>query len=135
MPQPKIITFLIIATLTFLPATQVFAADEGDWKKGRIYYRMTCTACHKAMTGKGISPASMTIEEWKNYSAADQHDATGNSNSSMKYYVSREYRDSVKESNKAAAKFIDMSNEELLANVRAFVIHGAKDSDTPARCQ
>jgi hypothetical protein len=135
MPQPQIITFLIITALTFLPVTQVFAADEGDWKKGRIYYRMTCTACHKAMTGQGISPASMTIEEWKQYIAADKHDASGKSNASVKYYVSREYRESVKDSNKAAAKYIDMTDEELLANVRAFVIHGAKDSDTPARCQ
>ena len=105
--------------------------EEGNWRGGRIYYHMTCTACHKDMTGEGISPMSKNIAEWKVYIAADAHDASGRSNPSLKYYVSKAYRTEVKDSNKAAAKFINLTDDELLADVRTFVIHGAKDSDTP----
>ena len=52
----------------------------------------------------------------------------------VSYYVSKEYRESIKGSNRAAAKFIKMPAASLFADVRAFVIHGAKDSDNPARC-
>ena len=106
-------------------------AEDGNWKVGRIYYRMVCTACHTEHAGGAISPATMTKAEWKAYIAADKH-AKGKD--SVKYYVSQEYRNSIKDTNKAAAKFASMPDEEMLANVQAFVIHGAKDSDTPARC-
>lgn len=106
-------------------------AEDGDWKVGRIYYRMVCTACHKDHAGGAIPPSSMTKAEWKAYIAADKH-AKGKD--SVKYYVSQEYRNSIKDDNKAAAKFLKVPDDEMLANVQAFVIHGAKDSDTPARC-
>ena len=38
---------------------------DGNWKKGRIYYRMVCTACHSEHAGGSISPATMTKAEWK----------------------------------------------------------------------
>jgi cytochrome c5 len=106
-------------------------AEDGNWKVGRIYYRMVCTACHTDNAGGAISPSTMTKAEWKAYIAADKH-AKGKD--SVKYYVSQEYRNSIKDTNKAAAKFAKMPDDEMLANVQAFVIHGAKDSDTPARC-
>lgn len=111
-------------------AVPVQAAD-GNWKVGRIYYRMVCTACHRDHAGGAIPPSNMTKAEWKAYIAADKH-AKGKD--SLKYYVSQEYRNSIKDTNKAAAKFVKMPDDEMLANVQAFVIHGAKDSDTPARC-
>ncbi|MDH3947395.1 MAG: c-type cytochrome [Gammaproteobacteria bacterium] len=114
----------------FGAAIPVQAAD-GNWKKGRIYYRMVCTACHKDHAGGSISPATMTKAEWKAYIAADQH-AKGKD--TLSYYVSQEYRNSIKDTNKAAAKFAKVPNDEMMADVQAFVIHGAKDSDTPARC-
>ena len=82
-----------------------------------------------------ISPMSRTIAEWKSYVAADKHDATGKSNQSLKYYVSSAYRESAKDSNRAAEKFLDQPEQKLLADIRAWVVRGAKDSDTPARCQ
>ena len=111
------------------------AAEEGNWRRGRIYYRMVCTDCHKEMAKQSISPMSKTIAEWKAYVTADKHDVSGKSNPSLKHYVSKAYRTEVKEENKAAAKFIDLPEEELLSDVRAWVVRGAKDSDTPARCQ
>lgn len=122
------------ASLLLIPLTQVLA-EEGNWRQGRIYYRMVCTDCHKTTIGQGISPMTRTIEEWKAYIAEDRHNASDKGNPSVSYYVSKEYRNSVKDTNKAASKFIDMPDEELLANLRAFLAHGAKDSDTPARCQ
>ncbi len=113
-----------------LPMAQ---AADGDWKIGRIYYRMVCTDCHKKEAGGAISPSSYTKAEWAAYIEADKH---AKDKDSLKHYVSTEYRDSIKDTNKAAGnkKIVAKSDEELLADVQAFVIHGAKDSDTPARC-
>jgi hypothetical protein len=109
------------------------AADDGNWKIGRIYYRMVCTDCHKQQAGGAISPSSYTKAEWTAYIEADKH---AKEKDSLKHYVSTEYRDSIKDTNKAAGnkKIAAKSAEELMADVHAFVIHGAKDSDTPARC-
>lgn len=117
--------------LGFLMTPFMAQAADGNWKKGRIYYRMVCTACHSEQAGGSISPATKTKAEWKAYIEADSH-AKGKDK--VSYYVSKEYRESIKSSNRAAAKFIKVPNDELLADVKAFVIHGAKDSDSPARC-
>ena len=87
------------------------------------------------MTGEGISPASRTIAEWKAYLDSDRHDQSGRSNSSVSYYASREFREAVRDRNKVADKLIDLSDEELMADVRAFLVHGASDSDNPTRCR
>ena len=76
-----------------LPAyTPIVDGAEANWRHGRIYYRMVCTACHKEMA-ESISPVTKTIVEWKAYFNADRHDKSGRTNSSLKYYVSREYRE------------------------------------------
>jgi cytochrome c5 len=123
--------FAFSLMLCLLGTTIPLHAEDGDWKVGRIYYRMVCTACHRDNAGGAIAPSTMTKAEWKAYIAADKH-AKGKD--TLKYYVSQEYRNSIKDTNKAAAKFASMPDEEMLANIQAFVIHGAKDSDTPARC-
>ena len=125
--KPFAISLMVCLFGTAIPVQ----AEDGNWKRGRIYYRMVCTACHTEHTGGSISPATMTQAEWKAYIAADKHAKGKNT---VKYYVSQEYRNSIKASNKAAAKFAKLPNDEMLADVQAFVIHGAKDSDTPARC-
>lgn len=119
-----------------LAATAAQAAD-GDWRLGRVYYRMVCTACHSTPEGGGhaIAPSAKTKAEWTAYMAADKHDATGKANPKVSYYTSVAYRESVKDKNKAAAKFLKMPDAELQAAVGAFVVYGAKDSDNPASCQ
>lgn len=109
----------------------VAQASDGNWKKGRIYYRMVCTACHNDNAGGAIAPSTKTKAEWSAYLDTDSH-AKGKDK--VSFYVSKEYRESIKASNKAAAKFIKIPDAELLEDVKAFVIHGAKDSDNPARC-
>jgi cytochrome c2 len=122
-----ILTLLALGLL----ASPLLARAEGDWKKGRIYYRMICTSCHTEKAGGAISPTTKTMAEWKAYIAADKH-AKGKD--SLKYYVSKAYRESIKATNKAAAKFIDDAEATLLEDVKAFVIKGAKDGDAPAKC-
>ena len=110
------------------------AAGKANWKRGRVYYRMVCTVCHIQETGAAISPNSLTIAEWNAYMDADKHDATGKSNPKLSHYTSKSYRESIKDSNKAAKKFLKMPDAALFADVKSFVVHGAKDSDTPASC-
>ncbi len=111
------------------------AADDGaNWKRGRVYFRMVCTGCHKDMLGSPIAPNSRTIAEWSAYMDANKHDASGKTKPTIMDYISQEYRESVKDSNKAAKKLLKMSDDALYADVKAFVVYGAKDSDTPASC-
>ncbi len=128
---------VILAVSMLLPMGLVYAAEdgEGDWRRGRIYYRTTCTDCHKEMTGEGISPAEKTIAEWKAYLDANRHDQSGRTNPFVSYYVSQEYRESIRDSNKVADKLIDLPDEALIKDVRAFLVHGASDSDNPTRCR
>jgi cytochrome c5 len=113
-------------------ATCAFAAQagEGDWKRGRVYYRMVCTSCHEKSV-KPIAPNERTKAEWAAYLQADKH-AKGKD--TVKYYVSKQYRASAKATNKAAEKFIDVSEQDLFDDVRSFVTRGAKDGDSPASC-
>ena len=124
----KIITTCVLALSM---ASMTIQAADGNWKKGRIYYRMVCTACHTDQAGNTIAPSTKTKAEWDAYLSANSH-AKGKDKAS--FYVSKEYRESIKATNKAAAKFIKVPDATLLADVNAFVIHGAKDSDNPARC-
>ncbi len=108
------------------------AADDG-WKRGRVYYRMVCTACHATPEGgdKAIGPNLKTKAEWAAYIAADKH-AKGKD--SLKYYISKEYRAKIKATNKAAEKYADVPDADLMADLKAFVAKGAKDGDSPAGC-
>jgi len=110
-------------------------AEDANPKRGRVYFKMVCTVCHMTQAGKAIPPSAFTMAEWGAYIDADKHDKTGASNPSVKYYTSQEYRKSVADTNKAAQKFLDVPDDQMLADVRAFVVSGAKDSDTPASCE
>lgn len=49
----KILTACLLAVLMTPFMAQ---AGDGNWKKGRIYYRMVCTDCHNDHAGGAISP-------------------------------------------------------------------------------
>lgn len=129
------ITTLTITTALLGTASVCAQAYDGDWKRGRVYYRQVCTSCHLSMANKTISPAERVKADWTAYLEADQHDIKGKSNHSVKYYSSREYRKSIAATNKAAEKFLDVPDAEMQADLKAFVLYGAKDSDNPSRCQ
>jgi cytochrome c5 len=111
----------------------VSAADaaDGDWKRGRVYYQKVCTDCHTAKAGGPIAPNARTMADWTNYLNADKH-AKGKE--SLKKYASKEYRSSIKATNKAAEKYADVADEQLLSDIKSFMLKGAKDGDSPASC-
>ena len=126
----KVRLALIAATLPALFATAAQAYDA-DWKRGRIYYRSVCTSCHVASPIGQINPSSKTKAEWGSYVQADKH-AKGKE--SVKMYVAKDYRAKIKASNKAAEKFADVPEQELLEDVKVFLQRGAKDGESPASC-
>ncbi len=117
-----------VVVVTLFPA---LAQAEADWKRGRVYYRMVCTQCHAEKAGGAISPSVKTKAEWSAYFKADKH-AKGKD--AVKFYFSNQFRDSIKATNKAAAKFADVPEADLSADVMEFLQKGAKDGDAPARC-
>lgn len=123
--------FRSILALSLLCTATFASAYDADWKRGRVYYRSVCTACHAAQTGGSIAPSTMTKAQWGNYLQADKH---AKAKDSIKHYVSKSYRASIKMQNKAAEKFADVPDDELLEDIKAFVIKGAKDGDAPASC-
>jgi hypothetical protein len=128
MKLQKILILTLIAPLFGLPK---FVLAEGDWKVGRVYYRMVCTACHVDTSAGSIAPNTRTKAEWAAYVEADKH---ADGKDTLTYQVSKEYRNSIKDTNRAAERYIDKPTEELLEDVKAFLIYGAKDSDNPAGC-
>lgn len=126
--KPSTLSILAIA---LLGASFPALSYDGDWKRGRLYYSNVCTDCHKAKAGGVIEPTSRTKAEWAAYIQADKH-AKGKE--SLKHYFSKPYRDSIKATNRVAAKFADVPDSELIEDVKAFLNRGAKDGDAPAKC-
>ena len=116
------------SAMLILPAAESFAEGDGNWKRGRIYYRAACTSCHTAEIGESISPASKRIAEWEEWIE------TPEGAEHLAQYVSQDYRAEIAPDNKVAEKFAPIANDDLWADIRAFVIYGAKDSATPATC-
>jgi hypothetical protein len=109
-------------------------AYEGDLRRGRLYYRQICTTCHQTILGKAIAPNERLKADWSAYVKADKHDKSGKSNPSMKYFTTKAYRETIKDSNKAAAKLLNANDAELYADVQAWLQYSAKDSDNPSGC-
>ncbi|MDX9994878.1 MAG: hypothetical protein RBS28_06100 [Rhodocyclaceae bacterium] len=119
---------LMAASAMFASVAQAY---DADWKRGRVYYRSVCTSCHAASPIGQINPSSKTKAEWGAYIQADKH-AKGKD--SVKQYVSKDYRAKIKASNKAAEKFADVPEQDLLEDVKVFLQRGAKDGEAPASC-
>jgi len=128
-----LIAVLVIVMLGFSSQAE---AKKGNWKKGRIYYRMVCTECHIEKAGGKISPAEKTRAEWADYFEKNLHGPQDQpAKYAASYFVSREFRESIKDSNRAAKKMLKIPEEQLLEDVKAFLEHTAKDSDQPSRCE
>ena len=126
----KLTTTLTAGVALCLLASSAFAYDA-DWKRGRVYYRSVCTSCHAVQPVGTINPSSKTKAEWAAYLKADKHNK---GKDTVKQYVSKAYRASIKSGNKAAEKFAAVPDQELLDDVGAFLTKGAKDGDAPASC-
>ena len=112
-------------------AASAAQAADGDWKRGRVYYQKVCTECHTAKAGGPIAPNTRTMAEWTTYLNANKH---GKGKEPLKMYVSSAYRANIKATNKAAEKYADVPEEQLFNDVKAFMLKGAKDGDSPASC-
>ena len=53
-------SFIVALVVILLAASSMVEAAQGNWKKGRIYYRMVCTQCHIENAGGAISPSEKT---------------------------------------------------------------------------
>ncbi len=108
-------------------------AYEGEWKRGDVYYRMVCSDCHKSQPCGPISPNSRTRAEWTKYLDTPNGHAKGKDD--VKHYMSKDFRASIAAKNKAAAKFANVPEEELFADVKAMLMRSAKDGDAPTGCR
>lgn len=124
----KVALPLLVTAALFSSAAQAY---DPDWKRGRVYYRSVCTSCHAASPVGSINPSTKTKAEWEAYLTADKH-AKGKD--SVKQYISKQYRASIKASNKAAEKFADVPDQELFEDIKVFLKRGAKDGEAPASC-
>jgi hypothetical protein len=126
------IPLLVIVLLGFSSLSEA----KGNWKKGRIYYRMVCTECHIEQAGGAISPSEKTKSEWTDYFEKNIHGPQDTpAKYAASYFVSREYRESIKDTNRAAKKMLKIPDDKLLEDVKTFLDHTAKDSDQPSRCE
>ena len=119
----------VLAVMLGAGAVTAAQAYDGEWKRGRIYYRQVCTACHTAELKKAIDPHGRTMAEWAAYFQADKH-----GKDTVNFYFSRQFRDGIKAKNAAAAKYADLPEKDLIEDVRAFLHKSAKDGDSPAGC-
>ena len=126
----KSVTTLVAAAILSTISVSAQAYDA-DWKRGRIYYRSVCTSCHVASPVGAINPSTRTKADWAAYIKADKH-AKGKD--TVTQYASKTYRASIKSANKAAEKFADVPEQQLLDDIKAFVEYGAKDGEKPASC-
>lgn len=121
----------VLAALLGATAMTSAQAYDADWKRGRVYYRQVCTSCHMAQVNKQFGPNEKTKADWAAYLTADKHNK---GKDTVKQYFSKQYRASIKATNKAAEKFADVADQELMDDVKAFLIRSAKDGDAPASC-
>lgn len=124
----RIVLPAIAIAALFSSAAQAY---DPDWKRGRVYYRSVCTSCHVAQPVGQINPSSKTKADWAAYIQADKH-AKGKD--TVKQYVSKEYRASIKSANKAAEKFAAVPDQDLMEDIKLFLMRGAKDGEAPASC-
>ncbi len=120
-----------VVLIGLLAASFSAQAYDADWKRGRVYYRSVCTSCHAGDPIGSINPSTKTKAQWSAYLLLDKH-AKGKD--TVTKYVSKSYRASIMSTNKAAAKFADTPDAELLEDIKVFLIKGAKDGESPATC-
>ena len=131
--RAKTAVTLLVATLALVFAGSSLGGEPNK-RRGQVYFKMVCTECHVQTADKTIPPNARTMAEWDAYMSTDQHDSSGSSEPTVSYYTSAAYRESIKDSNKAAKKFLGLPADQIYADVKAFVVAGARDSDTPASC-
>jgi len=127
----KLTVALPLVAAASLIAIPPASAYDGDWKRGRIYYRAICSSCHATTPTGVVQPNGRTKAEWAAYLKADKHEK---GKDSVSQFFSKAYLDSIKGQNKAAAKFADVPADQLMKDVEIFLQRSAKDGAAPASC-
>lgn len=136
MKTYKSLSAVLMLLVCFSSIAKAADAGKGNWKKGRIYYRMVCTECHIEKAGGAIAPSEKTKAQWVDYFEKNLHGPQDEpAKYAASYFVSLEFRESIKDTNRAAKKMLKVPEDKLLEDVKAFVNHTAKDSDQPSRCE
>lgn len=125
---------LVISTYLFC-LTAVNVSAEVNWRRGSLYFKQVCNACHEKVLGTSIAPDSYTQSEWHAYMKADSHSKLTNSNDRVSNYTNREYRDLMEPSIQSLVLFFDQKGSDILLDIEAHLVHHAKDSDMPSSCQ
>ena len=122
------------ASLSCLVAlTTAASAYDGDWKRGRVYYQGVCTPCHKA-TSQVRRASRPTPIRSPNGTPICRPTSTRaarirSSNTCRRPIAARSRRRT-----RWPTRFQPVSDQDLLHDVKAFVVNGAKDGDAPAGC-
>ncbi|MGL4746399.1 MAG: c-type cytochrome [Shewanella sp.] len=99
----------IAAALMGCLATQAYAAEGGNPKKGKHLYKKECKACHsQAGEGGELTPMSKTMSQWNRFFDKDKH--------------------------KLKPEAFNGLTEQNLKDIQQFLYDHAADSEQPQTC-
>ncbi len=99
----------IAAALMGCLATQAYAAEGGNPKKGKHLYKKECKACHsQAGEGGELTPMSKTMSQWDRFFDKDKH--------------------------KLKPEAFNDLTEQDLKDIQQFLYDHAADSEQPQTC-
>ncbi|MCK7579406.1 MAG: hypothetical protein MZV65_29250 [Chromatiales bacterium] len=120
----------MVAVVLGLP---LLAQAEGDWKRGRVYYRMVCTACHVEQASGAIAPEHQDQGRMDGLPAGRQaRQGQGHASSTTS---ARTTATASRPPTRRPRSSPTCPNRSCSRIVKAFVITGAKDGDAPAELQ
>jgi cytochrome c5 len=95
---------------TFMASGLILGEVKGDEKKGKESFKNSCKTCHgKGAEAGEVTPLKKTMSQWERYFAKGEH-------------------------KKGQEKLTDVVSAEELADISAFLVAHAADSDQPETC-
>jgi len=112
----RITVLFVVALVGLLAATAVSAASKANPRKGKAYFKKNCRVCHDGNTADApnLEPAELIIEQWQR-AFEDQDDVA-------------ECIPRVQEKTG-----VELSEQDL-ADIQAYLVEGAADSERPMTC-
>jgi mono/diheme cytochrome c family protein len=112
----RITVLFVVALFGLLAATAVSAGSKANSRKGKAYFKKNCRVCHDGNTAgaPALEPAELIIEQWER-AFAEEDDVA-------------ECVPRVQE--KTGVEL----TEQDLADIKAYLVDGAADSERPMTC-
>jgi mono/diheme cytochrome c family protein len=112
----RITVLFVVALVGMLAATAGSAGSKANPRKGKAYFKKNCRVCHDGNTADApaLEPAELIIEQWERAFTKDDDVA--------------ECVPRVKE--KTGVEL----TEQDLADIEAYLVEGAADSERPMTC-